>query len=133
MILSNNANAAALLATDKKPTMGADPDSYTSGTHIWKGTADNLNPIPIMIKETATKRMVLLYSVTTEPSDIIDLDISGIIVVPVKPNRNAIPYNITAELNALTTRNFKAQLVADLVKVNASNNAIGNPVNSKPT
>ena len=38
-----------------------------------------------------------------------------------------------AELNALTTKNFKAPLVADFVKVSANNKAMGNPVSSKPT
>ena len=43
---NRTANPAALLATDRNATTGVGAPSYTSGTHIWNGAADILNPKP---------------------------------------------------------------------------------------
>src|SRR5712691_10731536 len=44
--LSTTAKPAALLATDRYAVTGVGDPSYTSGTHIWRGTAAILNPKP---------------------------------------------------------------------------------------
>src|SRR3989304_1732932 len=46
------ANPAALLATERYAVTGVGAPSYTSGTHIWKGTTAILNPSPA-VRNTA--------------------------------------------------------------------------------
>ena len=41
---SRTTNPAALEAVEAKATIGVGPPSYTSGAHMWKGTAAILNP-----------------------------------------------------------------------------------------
>ncbi len=44
--LNRTANPAAFEPTDINAVTGVGAPSYTSGVHIWNGTADTLNPNP---------------------------------------------------------------------------------------
>src|SRR5699024_9186899 len=46
---NKTANAATLLAVDRKFDAGAGAPWYTSGVQTWKGTKDSLNPKPTRI------------------------------------------------------------------------------------
>ena len=55
----NIANEAALDPTDRNAVTGVGAPSYTSGAHIWKGTAAILKPIPAPINTTASMSTTL--------------------------------------------------------------------------
>ncbi len=44
---TSDANAAALTPVAMNPVTGVGEPSYTSGAHMWNGTAATLNPKPI--------------------------------------------------------------------------------------
>ena len=48
-IRSSTANPAAFGPTEKNAVTGVGAPEYTSGTHVWNGTAAILNPKPIRI------------------------------------------------------------------------------------
>src|SRR3954468_22876660 len=48
MARRNNAIAAAFGAMENSAVMGVGAPSYTSGVHMWNGTADTLNARPAM-------------------------------------------------------------------------------------
>src|SRR5450756_973029 len=48
------ANEAALEPTDRKAVIGVGAPSYTSGAHMWKGTAAILKPTPATTRITAS-------------------------------------------------------------------------------
>src|ERR1700680_4628370 len=52
-ILSSIANEAAVDPTDKNAVIGVGAPSYTSGAHMWNGTAAILNPTPAATRMTA--------------------------------------------------------------------------------
>ena len=53
---SSIANDAAFEPTERKPVMGVGAPSYTSGAHMWNGTAAILKPMPATTRMTASTR-----------------------------------------------------------------------------
>ena len=53
-IRSSIANDAALDPTDRNAVTGVGAPSYTSGAHMWNGTAAILNPMPAPMRITAS-------------------------------------------------------------------------------
>ena len=70
--------------------------SYTSGVHIWKGTADTLNAKPTKIN-TIAKTAPIFSSVSLSA-------IKSKFVVPVKPYNKEHPYNNKPDDKALSTK-----------------------------
>ena len=58
----SSAKPAAFDATAMKAVMGVGAPSYTSGVHMWKGTAATLNPSPAVTSTRPTSKPVLLIS-----------------------------------------------------------------------
>lgn len=54
MARMNSANAATFAAVVKKAVIGVGAPSYTSGAHIWNGTAESLKASPA-IRKTSPK------------------------------------------------------------------------------
>ena len=76
--------------------MGA--PSYTSGVHIWNGTADTLNARPTKTNTIAKTAPVLsLINWSAIKSKFVD---------PVKPYNNEQPYSNRPEDKALSTKYF---------------------------
>ena len=73
-------NAAAFTAADMKAVTGAGAPSYTSGVHIWKGTAEILKPKPMM-RNTAPS---VMKSGDAAPLDTL-CPIAAMFVLPVAP------------------------------------------------
>ena len=91
-----------MLPTERYAVTGVGAPSYTSGTHIWNGTIAILNPNPA-IRNTAASTSAERVS----PSALrTAAAISSSDVEPERPNRNAIPYSVTAELIAPSNRYF---------------------------
>ena len=72
--------------------------SYTSGVHIWKGTADTLNARPTKINTIAKTAPVFSF-----PSS---FAIKSKLVEPVKPYNKEQPYNNKPDDKALKTKYF---------------------------
>ena len=84
-IRTSAAKAAAFTPVAMKPLTGVGEPSYTSGAHMWNGTAETLKPMPM--------------SSSPRPSDAISgsgrpaswAPISDRLVVPVAPYTSAMP------------------------------------------
>ena len=72
--------------------------SYTSGVHIWKGTAETLNARPTRINTIANTAPVL--SLPSSPA------IKSKLVEPEKPYNKEQPYNNKPDDRALNTKYF---------------------------
>ena len=72
--------------------------SYTSGVHIWNGTAETLNARPTKINTIAKTAPV--FSFTSS------IAIKSKFVEPVNPYNNEHPYNNKPEDKALSTKYF---------------------------
>ncbi len=80
--------------------IGVGAPSYTSGTHIWKGTTAILKPRPATrktIASTTAARVSSLAAATT-------FAMSSRLVLPDSPKRRAMPYRVTAVLRAPSRR-----------------------------
>ena len=53
------ANDAAFDPTDRNAVTGVGAPSYTSGAHIWNGTAAILNPMPAPTRITASTSIIV--------------------------------------------------------------------------
>src|SRR5436853_2250569 len=84
-IRSSIANDAAFDPTDRNAVMGVGAPSYTSGAHMWNGTAAILNPTPATTRITARMR---------RGSRVCDVNAVAIVrsaVVPERPYMSDIP------------------------------------------
>ena len=120
-----------MLATDRNAVTGVGEPSYTSGAHIWKGTLAILKPKPAIISTTPNSRALLPNG--TPPLRLrlaMRWAISGNDELPVKPYTMTIPYSSTAELTALSMRNFIPDSVERGFRRNAANAARGSAVSS---
>src|SRR5690242_12681518 len=79
------ANDAAFDPTERNAVTGVGAPSYTSGAHIWNGTAAILNPIPATIRITASTRR------GSWPADVNAAAIARRLVVPDRPYISDIP------------------------------------------
>ena len=87
-IRTSVANAAAFTPAAMKPVTGAGAPSYTSGTHMWNGTAATLNANPDASSATAA------YSNADAPEGPplrSAAATSASLVEPVAPNASAAP------------------------------------------
>src|SRR5262245_35516925 len=101
-IRSSIANDAALDPTDKNAVTGVGAPSYTSGAHMWKGTAAILNPTPATTRITAR---------INRGSPEIPERIGAIFrrfVVPERPYMSDIPYSRMPSENAPSRKYFTA-------------------------
>ena len=71
---------------------GVGAPSYVSGAQVWNGNAETLKANPI-----TTNIIPRVIIDVLESPDLIYLFISSIIVLPVTPNINDIPYSMIAE------------------------------------
>src|SRR5580765_3172020 len=93
-IRSSIANDAAFEPTDRNAVIGVGAPSYTSGAHMWNGTAAILNPTPATTRITAsTRRGSCSCPVNT-------VAIVRKFVVPERPYINDIPYSRMPSENA---------------------------------
>ncbi len=82
----NATNAAAFTADDMNAVTGAGAPSYTSGVHMWNGTAETLNEKPIARSAIAiTRRPGVAAPLVTLAS------ITVTLVLPVAPYVRAMP------------------------------------------
>ena len=83
---------------------GVGAPSYTSGAHMWNGTADTLNPKP-----TSSRAMPIpsMGRVATVPSASWNAMVWRL-VVPVAPYTRAMPYSRNPEANAPRRKYFRA-------------------------
>ena len=79
-ILNKTLNPAAFDPADIKAVTGVGAPSYTSGVHIWNGTADTLKPNPINNSPIPIHKIVL-----PPPAVLINLFANVRFVVPVPP------------------------------------------------
>ena len=101
-IRSSIANAAALDPTDKNAVTGVGAPSYTSGAHIWNGTAAILNPMP------ATTRMTARTSRGSRGWPANTVAMTRRFVVPDSPYRSDMPYSRMPSENAPSRKYFTA-------------------------
>src|SRR5438067_804857 len=80
------ANAAAFTPAAMKPVTGAGAPSYTSGTHMWNGTAATLKANPEASSAAEAKSRV-----EAEPPDRTAEATSAMRVDPLAPNASAAP------------------------------------------
>ena len=125
------AKPAALLATDRYAVMGVGAPSYTSGTHIWNGTEDILNPKPATMSITPRNRAWLPKDTPGSMEEPRRSNISDSWVVPVNPNVSTMPYRSTAELIALSSRNFTPASLERESRRKAARAASGSAVSSR--
>ena len=76
----NATKAAAFTAADIKAVTGAGAPSYTSGVHMWNGTAETLKPKP-MVKNA----IPMVSSVDDASPDETTFPMSYTFVLPVEP------------------------------------------------
>ena len=118
-------NAATFGTIAKNNVTDVGEPSYTSGTHIWKGTAEILNAKPTKIK---TKPKTLPVAEEKIFSDIILK-----FVDPVKPYIKEHPYNNKPEERALRIKYFNpASEDCILALLNAAKTYNDKDCNSKP-
>src|SRR5215510_11786155 len=108
-IRSSIANDAALEPTDRNAVTGVGAPSYTSGAHMWKGTAAILNPTP------ATTRITARINRGSPSWPVNNVAIFRRFVVPESPYINDIPYSRIPSENAprrkyLTAASFERWL-----------------------
>ena len=84
-IRSSIANDAAFEPTDRKPVIGVGAPSYTSGAHMWNGTAAILKPMP------ATTRMTASISRGSDSCPASAVAIARRFVVPDRPYMSDMP------------------------------------------
>jgi hypothetical protein len=106
---SSIAKDAALEPTDRNPVIGVGAPSYTSGAHMWNGTAAILNPMP------ATTRMTARMSRGSDSCPASAVAISRRLVVPERPYISDMPYSRSPRENApsrkyLTAASFDRRL-----------------------
>src|SRR5205814_2280010 len=86
------AKAATLTAAAMKPVTGAGAPSYTSGTHMWNGTAATLNANPEARRAAAAKSNVVVPGgAPPVPATRTALATSPSRVEPVAPKASAAP------------------------------------------
>src|SRR6266536_857531 len=96
------ANDAAFDPTDRNAVTGVGAPSYTSGAHMWNGTAAILNPMP------ATTRMTASTSRGSFSWPTNSVAIARRFVVPDKAYISDMPYNSTPSENAPSRKYFTA-------------------------
>ena len=94
----NTTIPAILGTTEKKLVIEVGEPWYTSGVHMWKGTAETLKANP-----TSTKTIPNI--IPTLKSELL-FAISSKLVDPVKPYIKEQPYNKSPEESALSTKYF---------------------------
>src|SRR5207237_5270439 len=98
-IRSSIANEAAFEPTDRNAVTGVGAPSYTSGAHMWNGTAAILNPTP------ATTRITASTSRGSRSCPTNAVAITRRLVVPDNPYISDIPYRRMPSENA-TSRKY---------------------------
>src|SRR5260370_31354200 len=93
-IRSSIAKDAALEPTDRKAVIGVGAPSYTSGAHMWNGTAALLKPTPATTRMTASTS----HGSCSWPTN--ETDIVRRFVVPDSPYITDMPYRRTPSENA---------------------------------
>ena len=88
------ANEAAFEPTDRNAVTGVGAPSYTSGAHMWNGTAAILNPTP------ATTRITASTSRGSRSCPVNTVAIARRFVVPERPYINDMPYSRIPSENA---------------------------------
>src|SRR5262245_28386428 len=97
------ANAATLVAADMNPVTAVGAPWYTSGVHMWKGTAETLNANP-----TASSPIPVTASAIEPVRPASAFDMSARPVEPDAPYAIAIPNRKKAEENAPSRKYFIA-------------------------
>src|SRR5438309_6478708 len=88
------ANDAAFEPTDRNAVIGVGAPSYTSGAHMWNGTAAILNPTPATRRITASTRRLSCSC----PANTVAIERK--FVVPERPYSSDIPYSRIPRENA---------------------------------
>ena len=81
------ANEAAFEPTERNAVIGVGAPSYTSGAHMWNGTAAILNPMPATTRMTASTSRGSVSCPTKAEA------ITRRFVVPDRPYISDIPYS----------------------------------------
>src|SRR4051812_26997362 len=100
----NDASAAAFTVAAMYAVIDDDEPSYTSGAHIWNGTAAILKPKPI----TSIANPVIKMGLDVSPSLVTCVATDWTFVVPVAPYTSAIPYSRNAVANAPSRKYLSA-------------------------
>src|SRR5260370_29425132 len=93
-----SANAASFEAVPMNTVTLVGEPSYTSGIHIWNGTAPNLNPTPTMRKAVPNTKPILSHKPLCTATAI---DASS--RLPVTPETMDMPYNNVPDATDLST------------------------------
>src|SRR5450759_3332559 len=86
-----------------KAVIGVGAPSYTSGVHMWNGTAAILKPKPTSTRTSATMTGSVCCAATNFDSP---AETPAKVVWPVKPNSKLKPYNMIVEVNAPNKKYF---------------------------
>src|SRR6266851_6570189 len=123
-----SANAASFEAVPMNTVTLVGEPSYTSGIHMWKGTAPNLNPMPTMRKAMPNTRPMLSPNpFCTAPA------IAASSRFPVTPYTMDMPYNSVPEARDPSTKYLMADSAAmPDSRSNATMAYRHNDINSKP-
>ena len=105
---SSAANAAAFTAVTMYPVTGVGAPSYTSGAHMWNGTAATLNPKPTSSNPSPISSIVLCC----RPRVATCTPIKVRFVVAVAPYTRAMPYSRKPEANAPSRKYLSAASAA---------------------
>src|SRR3979411_2205864 len=102
-----SANAASFEAVPMNTVTQVGDPSYTSGIHIWNGTAPNLNPTPTMRKAMPNTKPTLQPSrICTAPA------MTAISRFPVTPSQSDMPYNSVPDAMDPSTKYLMADSAA---------------------
>src|SRR2546421_4045609 len=103
------ANAATFTAAAMNPVTGAGAPSYTSGTHMWNGTAATLKAKPAARRAAAAKRSVVVPAgAVPDAARRTAFATSPRRVDPVAPYASAAPYRNIADANEPSTKYLNA-------------------------
>src|SRR5436853_1672340 len=98
-IRSSAANPAALAAAAMKPVTGVGEPWYTSGVHMWNGTAATLKPRP-----TISSAIPPSITPVVSGRSRMKAEMMPKLVEPVAPYVSATPYRKNADENAPSTK-----------------------------
>ena len=99
---SSIANDAAVDPTDRNAVIGVGAPSYTSGAHMWNGTAAILNPTPAATSMTAR----ISRGSLSWPAKVIAM--TRRLVVPERPYISDMPYSRMPSEKAPSRKYFTA-------------------------
>ncbi len=101
---ARTAKPAALMAPAMNSVMGTGAPSYTSGVHMWKGTAETLNPRATIHSSMPT---CAISGADTTSCSSQYRPISATSSDPVAPYKNAVPSSKNAPATPPVTKYFK--------------------------